>query len=164
MGCSSSAGFDWPFVWLGEVRENGPLTHRLMVFYWVWVVPSQHGFTYIRGWMQMVLAPNDLFSWNNKAMSTMLLGIFTRFLLVGCARYSVHARILKPWRGRLPSVFSSYHVFSPPLSELNWRSLTPPGGPVPSPQKWRPFPQGHAHSLTRVQNMSDHTVCRVRLG
>ncbi len=28
-------------------------------------------------------------------------------------------------------VFSSYHVFSPPLSGLNWRSLTPPGGPGP---------------------------------
>ncbi len=27
---------------------------------------SRHGFFYIRGWMQMVLAPNDLFSWNNK--------------------------------------------------------------------------------------------------
>ncbi len=27
---------------------------------------SQHGFCYIRGWMQMVLAPNDLFSWSNK--------------------------------------------------------------------------------------------------
>jgi hypothetical protein len=29
---------------------------------------SQHGFPYIRGWMQMVLAPNDLFSWNNDTM------------------------------------------------------------------------------------------------
>ncbi len=27
---------------------------------------SRHGFSYIRGWMQIVLAPNDLFSWNNK--------------------------------------------------------------------------------------------------
>ncbi len=27
---------------------------------------SRHGFLYIRGWMQMVIAPNDLFSWNNK--------------------------------------------------------------------------------------------------
>ncbi len=29
---------------------------------------SRHGFTYTRGWMQMVLAPNDLFSWNNNTM------------------------------------------------------------------------------------------------
>ncbi len=56
--------------------------------------------------------------------------------------HSVHACVLKPWRGRLPSVFSSYHVFSSPLSGLNWRSLTPPGGQVPFPPKWRPLPQG----------------------
>ncbi len=41
--------------------------------------------------------------------------------------HSVHNLILKPWRGRLLRVFSSCHVFSPPLSGLNWRSLTPAG-------------------------------------
>jgi hypothetical protein len=58
----------------------------------------------------------------------------------------VHARILKPWRGRLPSVFSSYHVFSPPLSGLNWRSLTPPGGPGPLTSKMATLSTGSAHT------------------
>jgi hypothetical protein len=107
----------------------------------------RHGFTYIRGWMQMVLAPNDLFSWNNKAMSTMLLRIFTLSSCWLCTlTHSVHARILKPWRGRLPSVFSLYHVFSPPLSGLNWRSLTPSGGPGPFTSKITTLSTGSAHT------------------
>jgi hypothetical protein len=108
---------------------------------------SRHGFMYIRGWMQMVIAPNDLFSWNNKAMSTMLLGIFTHSsCMLSTLTHSVHVRVLKPWRGRLPSVFSSYHVFSPPLSGLNWRSLTPPGGPGPFTSKMAALSTGSAHT------------------
>ncbi len=38
---------------------------------------SRHDSTYIRGWMQMVSSPNDLFSWNNNTMSTMLQWVFT---------------------------------------------------------------------------------------
>ncbi len=97
--------------------------------------------SYIRGWIQMVLAPNDLFSWNNKYNKYNeynITDIFTCFFLAMHTTYSVHAGILKPWRGRLPwplVVFSSYHVFSLPLSGLNWRSLFPPWGSGP------PFPK-----------------------
>jgi hypothetical protein len=60
--------------------------------------------------------------------------------------HSVHACILKPWRGRLPSAFSSYHIFSPLLSGLNWLSLTPTGGPGPSTSKMAALPTGSAHT------------------
>ncbi len=63
--------------------------------------------------------------------------------------YSVHAGILKPWRGRLPrlpAVFSFYHVFPPPLSGLNWRSLFPLwGSDPPFPKMASPF-TGSAHT------------------
>ncbi len=60
--------------------------------------------------------------------------------------HSVHNRILKPWRGRLLCVFSSRHVFSPPLSRLNWHSLTPTGGPGPSTPKMASLPTGSSHT------------------
>ncbi len=60
--------------------------------------------------------------------------------------HTVQARVLKPWRGRLPSIFSSYHVFSPLLSGLNWRSLTPPGGPGPFISKMATLSTGSAHT------------------
>ncbi len=61
----------------------------------------------------------------------------------------MHAGILKPWRGHLPwlpAVFSFYHVFSPPLSGLNRRSLFPlwESGP-PFPKMAPPF-TGSAHT------------------
>ncbi len=108
---------------------------------------SRHGFLYIRGWMQMVLAPNDLFSWNNKYNVT---NTFTHFLLELCTwTHSVHARILKPWRGSLPwlpAISSSCHVFPLPLTGLNWRSLFPPGGSGPPPSKMAPLFTGSAHT------------------
>ncbi len=107
---------------------------------------SRHGFLYIRGWMQMVMAPNNLFSWNNKYNKYIVTkDIYTFFLMLCTWTHSVHARILKPWRGSLPwlpAISSSCHVFLPPLSGLNWRSLSPLGNPVPLPPKWRPFSQG----------------------
>jgi hypothetical protein len=70
--------------------------------------------------------------------------------------YSVHTGILKPWRSRLPwlpAVFSFYHVFSLPLSGLNWRSLFPPWGSEPSlPQNGAPIHRVRAHSLTGIRN------------
>ncbi len=117
---------------------------------------SRHGFLYTRGWMQMVMAPNDLFSWNNRYNKYNVTTIFTNFLLKLCRwTHSVHARVLKPWRGSLPwpPAISFYHVFPPPLSGLNWRSLSP----VPLPPKWR------AHSLTRIQNTSVHVHFHVHV-
>ncbi len=108
--------------------------------------------SYIRGWIQMVLAPKDLFSWNNKYNKYNeynITDIFTCIFLVMHTTYSVHAGILKPWRGRLPwplVVFSSYHVFPLPLSGLNWRSLFPPwGSGTPFPKMAPPF-TGSAHT------------------
>jgi hypothetical protein len=108
--------------------------------------------SYIRGWIQMVLAPNDLFSWNNKYSKYIEYNntdAFTCFFLAMHTTYSVHAGILKPWRGRLPwplVVFSSYHVFILPLSGLNWRSLFPPWGFGPPFPKMAPPSTGSAHT------------------
>ncbi len=56
----------------------------------------------------------------------------------------MHARVLKPWRGHLPSVFSSYH--SPGGSGFNWCSLTLLGGPGPFTSKMASLSTGSAHT------------------
>ncbi len=100
----------------------------------------------------MVLAPNDLFSWNNKYNKYNEYSItdtLACFFLAMHTTYSVHAGILKPWRGCLPwplAVFSFYHVLSLPLSGLNWRSLFPPWGPGPPFPKMAPPFTGSAHT------------------
>ncbi len=98
---------------------------------------------------------NDLFSWNNKYNKyneysiTDITDTFTCFFLAMHTTYSLHAGILKPWRGRLLqllAVFSFCHVFSLPLSGLNWRSLFPPwGSGLPFPKMASPF-TGSAHT------------------
>ncbi len=105
----------------------------------------------IRGWMQMVLAPNDLFSWNNRYNKYSVTNIFTQHILLELCTWthSVHARALKPRRGSLPwppAIFSFCHVFPLPLSGLNWRSLSPLGGLGPSPSKMAPPFTGPAHT------------------
>ncbi len=100
----------------------------------------------------MVLAPNDLFSWNNKYSKYKeynILDTFTCIFLAMHTTYSVHAGILKPWRGHLPwllVVFSSYHVFTLPFSGLNWRSLFPPWGSGPPSLKMASLFTGSAHT------------------
>ncbi len=92
-------------------------------------------------------APNDLFSWNNNTISTRYWRYLHYFLLVMHVNtHSVHNRILKPWWGRILCVFPSHHVLSPPLSKLNWHSLTPTGGPGPPTPKMASPPTGSAHS------------------
>ncbi len=131
--------------------------------------------SYIRGWIQMVLAPNDLFSWNNKYNKYLgynVTDIFTCFFLAMHTTHSVHAGILKPWRGCLPwppAFFSFYHVFSLPLSGLNWRPLFPLWGSGPPFPKmappftgsaYTPFPgSGTVHSIlysTKLCSLSLH--------
>ncbi len=111
---------------------------------------SRHGFSYIRGWMQMVMTPNDLFSWNNIYNEhNVTVDIHTFFLKLCTWTYSVQARLLKPWWDdlpRLPAISSFCHVFPPPLSGLNWRSLSPFGGPGPSTSKMAPLSTGSAHT------------------
>jgi hypothetical protein len=107
---------------------------------------------YIRGWIQMVLAPNDLFSWKNKYNKYHgynVINTFTCFFLAMHTTHSVHAGIPKPWRGRLPwhlAVFPFYHVFYLPLSGLNWRSLFLPWGSGPPFPKMVPPFTGSAHT------------------
>ncbi len=123
--------------------------------------------SYIRGWIQMVLAPNDLFSWNNKYSKYNEYNItdaFTCIFLAMHTTYSVHAGILKPWRGRLPwllVVFSSYHVFPLPLSGLNWRSLFPPWGSGPPFPKMAPPFTGSAHPP--LPGSGTHSVDQIQL-
>ncbi len=108
---------------------------------------SRHGFTYIRGWMKMVLAPNDLFSWNNNTISTMVIKVSTYYIscwLMHVNTHSVHNRFPKPWWGRLLCSFPSCHVTSsclpcPNSTDAHWPQL---GAPVPPPPKWHPLPQG----------------------
>jgi hypothetical protein len=127
------------------------------------IVPDKA--SYIRGWIQMVLAPNDLFSWNNrynKYIEYNITDTFTCFFLAMHTPYSVHAGILKPWRGRLPwlpAVFSFYHVLFLPLSGLNWRSLFPPwGSGPPFPQNGAPIHRVRAHSLPGIRNNHNEHV------
>ncbi len=75
--------------------------------------------------------------------------------------YSVHNRFLKPWWGRLLCFLTSCHVFSPPLSELNWRSLTPAGGLGPPTPKVASLSAVSAHtpfpgSRTRIITSKAH--------
>ncbi len=115
--------------------------------YYVFYSGSRHGFTYIRGWMQMVLAPNDLFSWNNKAMSTMLLLIFTHFLLVGYAHYLTLC-MLAFWSHEGVVFLPSSHLIT--SSRLPWLGSTdahwpPTGGPGPFTSKMATLSTGSAH-------------------
>jgi hypothetical protein len=114
----------------------------------------------------MVLAPNDLFSWNNKYNKYNEYNItdtFTCFFLAMHTTYSVHAGILKPWKGRLPwlpAVFSFCHVLSLSLSGFNWRSLFPPRGSGPPFPKMAPPFTGSAHSpLPGSGTKSAETMC-----
>ncbi len=112
--------------------------------------------SYIRGWIQMVLAPNDLFSWNNKYNKYNEYNItdtFTCFFLAMHTTYSVHAGILKPWRGRLPCRLL---ILSRPLYSLIWAQLTllVPALGIRSPlsQNGAPIHRVRAHSLTGIRN------------
>ncbi len=106
---------------------------------------SRHGFTYIRGWMQMVLAPNDLFSWNNNTMSTMLLRIFTHYISCRLCTLTLTLCIIASWSRDEVVVFASWHLVMssrlpcPNSTDAHWPQL---GAPVPPPPKWRPLPQG----------------------
>jgi hypothetical protein len=95
-------------------------------------------------------APNDLFSWNNRYNKcNVTKNIYTFSLKLCMWTYSVHACVLKPWRGSLPwlpAISSSCHVFPLSLSGLNWRSLSPLGGPGPSTSKMAPLFTGSVHT------------------
>ncbi len=100
---------------------------------------SWHGFPYIRGWMQMVLAPNDLFSWKNDTMRyDSMMGMLHYCYTMHNDTHSVHNRLLKPWWGRLPctQTFSTSSLLPCPNSTDAHCPLL--GARAPPPQKWRP--------------------------
>ncbi len=110
-----------------------------------WLLTSEDEYKWY--WHQMIYFPETI-----NTMSTTNTISPTHSLASSLAMhstYSVHAGILKPWRGRLPwplVVFSSYHVFTLPLSGLNWRSLFPPWGFGPPFPKMAPPFTGSAHT------------------
>ncbi len=106
--------------------------------------------SYIRGWIQMVLAPNDLFSWNNKYNkynNNTFTDTFTCFSLSYAHQLTLCMLASRSHAGVvILGLLSSPHVFSLPLSELNWRPLFPPRGSGPSfPNMAAPF-TGSAHT------------------
>jgi hypothetical protein len=116
---------------------------------------SWHDSTYIRGWMQMVLSPNDLFSWNSNTMSTMLQWVFT--LVAGYARW----HLLCAWSFLEVVMGSSSLLLTilsrPVISHVRTQlTLTGPywGPRPPHPKSCVPFHRICAHSPFRVQNTS----------
>ncbi len=115
--------------------------------------------SFIRGWIQMVLTPNDLFSWNNKySKYTVILSHYIHQQWVHSSSSSYARQLtlcmLAFWscEGVLFLILSSsshlttYHVFPLPLSGANWRSLSlllGSGSPFP---KMAPPSAGSAHT------------------
>jgi hypothetical protein len=124
------------------------------------VLPVPDTASYIRGWIQMVLAPNDLFSWNNKYNKYNeynTTDTFTRFFSL-CTPFTLC--MLASWiregvvfLGFLPS---SHSITSCPFPYLG--STDAPcsrlGDLAPLPQNGTPIHRVRAHSLTGIQNTS----------
>jgi hypothetical protein len=115
--------------------------------------------SYIRGWMQMVLTPNDLFSWNNKYSKYTIILSHIHTIQRIHSPSSSHARHLlcACWHSEV--VKGSSSLSSRRLLISLWvtssLSLCPEltdapcpyyGGPVPPFPKWRPHSQG-PHTL-----------------
>jgi hypothetical protein len=126
----------------------------LLNYLWSWAfwrsvyyLCSRHDFTYIRGWMQMVLAPNDLFSWNK---NTVRHGIFDRGIhyVHYVTYYTMHATLTLciniSW-SCVGAVFlvlghlAMYPLLHCPKSTNAHCPFLGVRGPLP--QKWRPLSQ-----------------------
>ncbi len=116
--------------------------------------------------MQMVLTPNDLFSWNSKiqwiqGISLHLMGLSHPFPAMH-ATHSVHAGSFEPWRGRLPCLLAvfSFHSLSlpgessPPFSKMA-SSLTGSAHP--------PLPGCETPTISRI-SVSAHQHVNIRCG
>jgi hypothetical protein len=97
--------------------------------------------------MQMVLAPNDLFSWNNNTMKhNAMTDIYTT---ADRCTLTLTLCMIVPWSRDGVVFFASRHfcyVFTSPLSGLNWISLAPTGGPGPPSPKVACLPLGSTHT------------------
>ncbi len=118
----------------------------------------------------MVLAPNDLFSWNkNTVRYGLWWGYIIYIMLLICtmhnSTHSAHNCLLTPWQGCLLCPRSSCYVFPPPLSGTNYCSLYTYRGLLPP--RGRPFsqdprtlpPHSSEHSLPHGE--SNPMVCCV---
>jgi hypothetical protein len=117
----------------------------------------RHDFMYIRGWMQMVLAPNDLFSWNKNTVRQGLTGSTLHTL--GYLFYNARQHSLCAWLSPEvlagPSPVSLAMLLCLPSSTVRNQLLLftlPWRAGALYPQNGVPFPRIHAHSLPMVQN------------
>ncbi len=108
--------------------------------------------------MQMVLTPNDLFSWNNKYSkytsyycdyihkynSLSIFQLCTSLTLCMLAFWSREGVVLLVHSSS--SLLTAGHVFSLPLSGANWRSLSLLWGSGPPLPKMAPPSTGTAHT------------------
>jgi hypothetical protein len=93
-------------------------------------------------WHQMIYFPETIIQWDIILLMDMLHYCCT----MHNDTHSVHNRYSKPWWSLLPCPQSSCYVFSPPLSGLNWCSLSPFGGPGPHTPKMPSPLLGSAHT------------------
>jgi hypothetical protein len=111
--------------------------------------------SYIRGWIQMVLAPNDLFSWNNK---------YNKYneYNVTCFSLAMHTNLLcacwhlEAMKGSSSLTSCRLLILSRLLSFSIWAQLTllvpALGIRSPLPQNGAPIHRVRAHSLTGIRN------------
>ncbi len=115
--------------------------------------------SYIRGWMQMVLTPNDLFSRNNKYSKYMIIlsHIYTSTtdsssIFQLCTSLTLCMLAFWSCEGVVFLVLSSSshltmgHVSPLPMSRANWRSLSLLWGLGPPFPKMAPSFTGSAHT------------------
>ncbi len=126
--------------------------------------------SYIRGWIQMVLTPNDLFSWNNKYSkytsyycnyiheynSLSAFQLCTPLTLCMLAFWSCEGVVFLVHS--LSSHFTADHVFPLPLSGVNWRSLSLLWGSGPPLPKMAALSTGSAHTPF----LGSNTICMLR--
>ncbi len=116
--------------------------------------------SYIRGWIQMVMAPNDLFSWNNKYNKYVQWIQYHRHIhlfLPGCALYLLCACWhLEAMKGSSSSTSCRLLILSRLFLSLIWAQLMLPvpasGTRLPLPQNGAPIHRVRAHSLTGIRN------------
>jgi hypothetical protein len=106
---------------------------------------SRHDFTHIRGWMQMVLAPNDLFSWNkNTVRHGLWWGHIIYIMLLICTKHNSTHSVTGP------SPVSLFILLCLPSSTVRNQLLLITllwGTGAPYPQGGVPFPRIRAYSL-----------------
>jgi hypothetical protein len=119
--------------------------------------------SYIRGWIQMVLAPNALFSWNNKYNKYSEYNVtdtFTSIFLAMHINLLCACRHLEAMKGSSSLSSCRLLILSRLLSSLVWAQLTLPvpalGIRSPLSQNGAPIHRVRAHSLTGIWNKYTH--------